>query len=241
MAKAMVAANWKMNGSFELLQAFAKETWQTAQAEVVFGLPSIFLHAAQKLGLENLAGEDVSAHESGAFTGETSAQMLKSTGCKYCIIGHSERRLYHHEKEALLLEKWQQLKKVGIKPIYCVGETEAEFSAGKTEEVLTRQLMPMLEAELVDAQTVLAYEPVWAIGTGKTATPEYAQKIHRIIREKMLNKYVNIPTQMRILYGGSVQAANAKLLISEPDIDGFLVGGASLKVDAFKKIIEAIE
>lgn len=237
MRKAVVAANWKMNGDIQLLNEFAPIQWGNDKVEAIFALPSILLPWA-KFG--QLAGQDVSAFASGAHTGEISATMLKNAGCSYVILGHSERRTDHHEDEALLIEKWKQAKAVGLKIIYCIGESLEEYEQNRTQEALLRQLNPILDTDLIDEETVIAYEPVWAIGTGKTATAEYAQKIHQEIRKIICKKSDTISARLRILYGGSVKADNAKELFSGEDIDGFLVGGASLKADSFKQIIEAI-
>ncbi|RKW19623.1 MAG: triosephosphate isomerase, partial [Cardiobacterium sp.] len=169
MRKPIAAANWKMNGDFALVEAFAKHAWPQGNVEKIFGLPAIYLAKAHEMGLAELAGEDVSAHASGAHTGEISATMLKEAGASYAIIGHSERRTDHGETETLLIEKWKQLKAQGLKVIYCIGESLQEYEAGQCDSALLRQLNPVLDAGLVDADTVIAYEPVWAIGTGKAA------------------------------------------------------------------------
>ena len=240
MRKPIVAANWKMNGDLTLIDAFAQGAPGEAGVQTIWGLPSIFLYRAHAAGLADLAGEDVSAHEKGAYTGEISARMLKEAGCTYCIIGHSERRTGHREDEALLEEKWRRLQAEGIFPIYCIGESEAAYDEGATEQAIDRQLAPMLDAALIDADSVIAYEPVWAIGSGKAASPDYAQQVQGMIREKIAKHCTTIADEVRILYGGSVRAENAGTLITKPDIDGFLVGGASLEVEAFVNIIEAI-
>ena len=241
MRKSIVAANWKMNGDAALVEAFANSGLKpNDKVQVIFGLPAIFLREASKAGITDLSAEDVSAHDKGAYTGETSASMLKEAGVKYCIIGHSERRTYHGEDEKILADKWLQLKSQGIIPIYCIGETEAEYDAGSTQAAIERQLFPMLDKALIDADTVIAYEPVWAIGTGKAATPEYAQNVHSAIRKILKEKSPVFADKVRILYGGSVKPENAGELIAKEDIDGFLVGGASLKVESFSQIVGAI-
>lgn len=241
MRKLMAAANWKMNGNAALVAAFSAHTWpQNEHIETVFGLPATLLAGAHAHGLAQIAGQDVSAHEAGAHTGEISAAMLKAAGCAYGIIGHSERRSDHGEDEALLIDKWRQLKVQGLGVIYCIGESLAAHDAGETVQTLRAQLMPVIEAGLLDAQSVIAYEPVWAIGTGKAATPEYAQNAHAEIRQIISEKYAKIAHSLRILYGGSVKADNASGLIAGDDIDGFLVGGASLDVRSFSGIIEAM-
>lgn len=240
MRKPIAAANWKMNGDRALIEAFAWAAPGKAGVETIWAVPGTLLHPAHAAGLTELAGEDVSAHENGAYTGEISARMLKEAGCTYCIIGHSERRTMHREDEVVLEEKWHRLKAEGIFPVYCIGESEAEYDEGATEPAIERQIAPMLEAGLIDGATVIAYEPVWAIGTGKAATPDYAQEVHRTIRARIARNCATIGEQVRILYGGSVKPENAGALIAKADIDGFLVGGASLEVEAFASIIEAI-
>ena len=241
MRKPIVAANWKMNGNSQLVADFAQTQLQSNVAEIIYGLPAILISQAKSLGLKNIAGEDVSANKNGAFTGEISAVMLKEQGAEFCIIGHSERRQYHGENEKLLAEKWARLNEENIAVIYCIGETEAEYDAGITKSVLERQLNPMLAAGLIDENTVIAYEPVWAIGTGKAATAEYAEKTHQEIREIISRQSADVASKIRILYGGSVKANNAEELANMENIDGFLVGGASLKINEFKQIIEAFK
>lgn len=237
MRKALIAANWKMNGDSNLIKEFAAHSWTFPQADTVFGLPATLLAKAQ---FAPLAGQDVSAHENGAHTGEISAAMLREAGATYVILGHSERRTDHGETESLLIEKWRQAKKQNLKVIYCIGESLAEYEEKKTSAALLRQLEPILAADLLTEADVIAYEPVWAIGTGKSATAAYAQEVHREIRGIIRGKYANIAQLLRIVYGGSVKPENAKDLFSGEDIDGFLVGGASLKADVFLQIIKAI-
>ncbi len=240
MRKPILAANWKMNGNIALVKRFAEYTWYHQSIEIIWGLPSLYLSIASELGLSQLAGQDVSAHESGAHTGEISAKMLKELGCQYVIIGHSERRTDFGEQESLLIQKWQQLKKQELNPIYCIGESLQEYNESTTDMAIARQLESVIAANLIDEHTVIAYEPVWAIGTGNTATPDYAQAVHAKIRHILSDKYANIAPLIRILYGGSVKANNAKDLYHKDDIDGFLVGGASLECEEFQGIIEAI-
>ena len=245
MRKPIAAANWKMNGDFALVEAFAKHAWPQGNVEKLRTLwyrriSPIYISKAHELGLEILAGEDVSAHASGAHTGEISAAMLKEAGARYAIIGHSERRTDHGENEALLIEKWKQLKAQGLKVIYCIGESLQEYDAGQCDAAVLRQMNPVLEAGLVDADTVIAYEPVWAIGTGKAATAAYAQEVHGKIRALLRDKAAGVADKVRILYGGSVKPDNAAELFVGEDIDGFLVGGASLQADTFDKIVGAM-
>lgn len=232
-------ANWKMNGDKQLLQQFANIFNQSIFAnQVVFALPSVFLADDLAKSLPNLAGQDVSCYQNGAYTGEISAQMLKEAGCQYCIVGHSERRKNHHENEIILLEKIKRLKEKGIIPIYCVGESLEDYEQNQTQKVLNKQLLPLMEQNLIDQSIIIAYEPVWAIGTGKPATAEYAQKIHQIIRELILVNCGSIANQIKIIYGGSVKSENAQNLANYADIDGFLVGGAGLDWIEFRKIAE---
>ena len=239
MRKPMVAANWKMNGDPALIDAFAAAKWPKEGVEVVIAPPAVWLAAAKQAGLPGVSAQDVSAHESGAHTGEISASMLKALDCAYAIIGHSERREAYGENEALLIEKWQQLKAQGVGVIYCIGESFAEYENGQRGEAIRRQIEPIAKAGLLDEKSVIAYEPVWAIGTGKAATPEYAQSAHEDIRKIISENCVRIADQIRVLYGGSVKPDNAKDLAGQKDIDGFLVGGASLDVQSFTKIVEA--
>ena len=186
-----------------------------------------------------LGAQDVSAHESGAYTGEVSVAMLKEFGVRYAIVGHSERRQYHGETDAAVAAKAQRALAGGITPIVCVGETLAEREAGKTEEVVKRQLAAVIHANgHCISEIVVAYEPVWAIGTGKTASPEQAQQVHAVLRAQ-LRAASDHADRIAILYGGSMNAANAAQLLAQPDIDGGLIGGASLKAPDFLTIIAA--
>ena len=187
----------------------------------------------------DLGSQDVSAHEQGAFTGEISCAMLKDFGARYAIVGHSERRQYHGETDAVVANKAQRALAAGITPIVCVGETLAEREAGKTEEVVKRQLAAVIHANgHCISEIVVAYEPVWAIGTGKTATPEQAQAVHAVLRAQ-LKAATEHSQRVQILYGGSMNAANAAELLAQPDIDGGLIGGAALKAADFLTIIAA--
>jgi triosephosphate isomerase len=186
-----------------------------------------------------LGAQDVSSQPSGAFTGEVSAVMLKDFGCRYAIVGHSERRQYHGETDALVAAKAQQALSQGITPIVCVGETLAERDAGRTTEVVKRQLAAVIQANgHCISEIVVAYEPVWAIGTGKTASPQDAQAVHAVLRAQLAAASANA-SRVKIIYGGSMNAANAAMLLAQPDIDGGLVGGASLKAVDFLSIVSA--
>ena len=187
----------------------------------------------------DLGAQDISAHEAGAFTGEVSGAMLKEFGVRYCIVGHSERRQYHAESDALVASKTQRALASGITPIVCVGETLADREAGKTEEVVKRQLAAVIhENGHCISEIVVAYEPVWAIGTGKTASPEQAQQVHAVLRAQ-LKAASSQAERIQIIYGGSMNAVNAAQLLAQPDIDGGLIGGAALKAADFLTIIDA--
>ena len=183
--------------------------------------------------------QDVSAHEQGAYTGEVSVAMLKEFGCRYAIVGHSERRQYHGETDEMVAAKAQRALAAGVTPIVCVGETLAQREAGETEAVVKRQLAAVIHAVAhCTSEIVVAYEPVWAIGTGQTATPEQAQQVHAVLRAQ-LAAATGQAERVRILYGGSMNAANAASLLAQPDIDGGLIGGASLKAADFLQIVAA--
>ena len=201
--------------------------WETAR---------VLKSSAIAVGAQSVCAEAV-----GAFTGEVSASMLKDIGCTYVIIGHSERRAIYREDDALVARKFLAVQSQGLIPILCVGETLEEREHGKTNSVVSRQLAAVLDVAGVGAlsKAVLAYEPVWAIGTGKTATPEQAQEVHAHIRGEVARSDANIAGGLRILYGGSVKAANAREIFAMPDVDGGLIGGASLKADEFLKICAA--
>jgi len=185
--------------------------------------------------------QDVSAHAAGAYTGEVSAAMLHDLGCRYVIVGHSERRAYHQESNALVAQKARQALDSGLIPIVCVGETLEQREAGQTSVVVGEQLQAVLDVLDVDAAAaiVLAYEPVWAIGTGKTATPQMAQEVHAVLRAQLAKKSAAAAERVQILYGGSMKPENAKELLAMPDIDGGLIGGAALKSADFLAIAAA--
>jgi len=243
--KKLIAGNWKMNGGLAaneaLLRALLTGVGQPS-ADVAVCAPAPYL--AQLQGL--LAGspidwgaQDMSAHEQGAYTGEVSAAMLKDFNCRYAIVGHSERRQYHGETDALVAAKAQRALAAGITPIVCVGETLVEREAEQTEAVVKRQLAAVIHAVAhCTSEIVVAYEPVWAIGTGKTAAPDQAQQVHAVLRAQLAAATAH-PERVRILYGGSMNAANAASLLAQPDIDGGLIGGASLKAPDFLQIVAA--
>lgn len=249
--KKLIAGNWKMNGSLAanaaLLDALAQGLVAApAACEVAVCVPAPYLAQVQAmrsaqagLAAVELGAQDVSAQASGAYTGEVSALMLKDFACRYAIVGHSERRQYHGETDALVADKAKAALAAGITPIVCVGETLAEREAGHTEEVVKRQLAAVIHTNgHCISEIVVAYEPVWAIGTGKTASPEEAQAVHAVLRAQ-LKAATDQFARVKILYGGSMNAANAATLLAQPDIDGGLIGGASLKAPDFLTIIAA--
>lgn len=250
MRKNIVAGNWKMNKTLQEGVALATELKNILadakpNCEVIIGTPFIHLATVAELvkgSCIKVSAENCADKESGAYTGEVSAAMVASTGAEYCIIGHSERRAYYHETYEILREKVQLALAHGLKPIFCIGEVKEEREAGKQNDVVKAQLegsLFNLSAEDF-GKIVLAYEPVWAIGTGLTATPEQAQEIHAYIRGLVAEKYGNeVAENCSILYGGSCKGSNAKGLFANPDIDGGLIGGASLKAADFKEIIDA--
>lgn len=250
MRKNIVAGNWKMNKTLQEGVALATELKNILadakpNCEVIIGTPFIHLATVAELvkgSCIKVSAENCADKESGAYTGEVSAAMVASTGAEYCIIGHSERRAYYHETYEILREKVQLALAHGLKPIFCIGEVKEEREAGKQNEVVKAQLEGSLFNLSADdfGKIVLAYEPVWAIGTGLTATPEQAQEIHAYIRGLVAEKYgKEVAENCSILYGGSCKGSNAKGLFANPDIDGGLIGGASLKAADFKEIIDA--
>ncbi len=248
MRKALVAGNWKMNGSLAanraLLGALNGAVQGSDAVAVAVCPPAVYLRdtVAQ---LENspiaVGGQDCSDEEAGAFTGEVAAGMLKEVGCEYVIVGHSERRARQHEDSAWVARKFTAAQAAGLVPILCVGEQLADRESGRTETVVSEQLDAVLDAAGVAAldRAVVAYEPVWAIGTGRTATPDQAAEVHAFIRSRVAGHDPAVAEGLRILYGGSMKADNAAGLLALPDIDGGLIGGASLDADAFVGIVNA--
>ena len=245
--KKLIAGNWKMNGSRvanEALVGALLAGLQKPACAVAICAPAVYL--AQLQGLLSgtplhLGAQDVSSHDAGAFTGEISASMLREFGVRFAIVGHSERRQYHGETDAAVAEKAKQALACGITPIVCVGETLAQREAGQTELVVKRQLAAVIHTNgHCISEIVVAYEPVWAIGTGKTASPEQAQQVHSVLRAQ-LKAASGHAEQIQILYGGSMNAANALQLLGQPDIDGGLIGGDSLKAADFLSIIAAAD
>ena len=250
MRKNIIAGNWKMNTTLPEGLALAKGLnealkGKTLKCDVVIGTP--FIHLASvvaaidttKIGV---AAQNCADKEKGAYTGEVSAAMVASTGAKYVILGHSERRQYYHETAEILKTKVNLALGNGLTPIFCIGEVLEEREAGKHFDVVDEQVKDSLFDLSVEdfGKLVIAYEPVWAIGTGKTATAEQAQEIHAHIRKTIAGKYGQaVADNCSILYGGSMNAENAKDLVAKPDVDGGLIGGASLSVDKFLPIVEA--
>jgi triosephosphate isomerase len=243
MKKKLIAGNWKMNGSLAanevLLKALLAGVGQPG-CQVAVCVPAVYLAQCQALlagSVIELGAQDVSAHESGAYTGEIAPAMLKEFGSRYVIVGHSERRQYHGETDELVASKAQRALSAGITPIVCVGETLAEREAGHTEELVKRQLAAVIHANgHCISEVVVAYEPVWAIGTGLSATAEQAQQVHAVLRAQLRAASPNAD-RIKLLYGGSMNAANARSLLAQADIDGGLIGGAALKAQDFLTII----
>ena len=245
MRKYLVAGNWKMNGStaanLELCDGIVSDLPTSDRVELLVCPPFPYLESTgRKLAGTSvrLGAQNVSEHASGAYTGEVSAGMLKDLCCEYVIVGHSERRAMMYESNEVVARKFSAAQREALTPILCVGETLEERTSGRMEEVVAVQLQAVLDEVGVDAfgAAVIAYEPVWAIGTGRTATPEQAQEVHRHIRNILAALDVDIADGVQILYGGSVKGDNASGLFSMPDIDGGLIGGASLKAAEFLAI-----
>ena len=243
----LIAGNWKMNGSLAKNQALVQALvvgFAQARCCMALCVPAPYLPQVQLLitgSRIDLGAQDVSEHAFGAYTGEVSAGMLQEFGVRYCLVGHSERRQYHGENDVVVALKAQRALAAGITPIVCVGETLAQREAGETELVVKRQLAAVIHTNgHCISEIVVAYEPVWAIGTGKTASPSEAQAVHSVLRAQ-LHAATAHADRVRILYGGSMNAANAAELFAQADIDGGLVGGASLKPDDFLSIIAAAQ
>jgi triosephosphate isomerase len=245
MRRRLVAGNWKMHGNRSaneaLLDAVLAGIGGFGEVECAVCVPYPYLaQAAERLRGTPLAwgAQNVSEHAQGAYTGEVSAAMLAEHGCRYVIVGHSERRQLYGETDAQVAAKFSAVQSAGMTPILCVGETLAERDAGKTESVVRRQLEAVLSlaAGRGLANAVLAYEPVWAIGTGRNATPEQARDVHAFLRSRVAAEDAGIARELRILYGGSVKAANAAALFAMPELDGGLIGGASLVAQEFLAI-----
>lgn len=245
MRQKLVVANWKMNGSAQFAESFAADfdaaSLSGGSMRAVVCPPSPYLRLSVHLFADSVVevgAQDVSAHSDGAFTGEMSAEMLTDAGATWAIVGHSERRAYHGETDALVVDKAEAAMSMGLTPICCVGETLEDREADSTQEIVGQQVNALVEAFGSNGtlkNLVVAYEPVWAIGTGKTATPDQAQEVHAFIRSLLGEAADNVS----VLYGGSVKPSNAKDLFDQPDIDGGLVGGASLVPQDFLQICQA--
>ena len=246
MRRKIVAGNWKLHGSRAFAAALVADIAASAPAgvELVVLPPLPYLgELAARFADAGLAfgAQDVSSHDKGAFTGEVSAAMLADVGARYTLVGHSERRQYHAESSELVARKFQAAQAAGLTPILCVGERLEEREAGRTEEVIAEQLCPVLElaGAAAFAAAVVAYEPVWAIGTGRTASPEQAQAVHAFIRSQVAAQDAKIADSLPLLYGGSVKPDNAASLFAQADVDGGLIGGASLAAADFLAIANA--
>jgi len=250
MRQPLVAGNWKMNGSIAsvhtLLEGIQAGVGDVSKCEVAVCPPFVYIPQVQASLTGSpivWGGQNLSTEQSGAFTGEVAASMLLDFGCAYVIVGHSERRSLYGEDDALVARKFSVARAAGLKPILCVGETLEEREQGVTEAVVARQVDAVIDLEGVAALAdgVIAYEPVWAIGTGKTATPEQAQEVHAFIRARIAGHDADVAQGLRILYGGSMKPGNAADLMAKADIDGGLIGGASLVADDFLGICKAAQ
>ncbi|PAJ75570.1 triose-phosphate isomerase [Pseudoalteromonas sp. NBT06-2] len=242
--KPIVAGNWKMNGSVELVSKMA-DTLKSASnnnIDVLIFPPFPLLSKVLEVGI-NAGSQTVSHEEPGAFTGEVDAKLVSEIGCKYTLVGHSERRSIYGESNDDVAAKFEKAQKYNLIPILCVGESEEQREQGITESVVSEQINAVINKLGVAAlvNSVIAYEPVWAIGTGKTASPEQAQKVHKFIRDEIAALDVVVSQNIALLYGGSVNDQNSELLFAQADIDGGLIGGASLKPDAFVNICNSAQ
>lgn len=249
MRRPLVAGNWKMNGDSEsttsLINGIADGRDDVTAAEVLVCPPYILIpRAADALNGRAdivLGAQDLDINQNGAFTGQISAAMLVDAGCEYVIVGHSERRAIYGESDQDVANKFKVAQDGGLIPVLCVGETLEERESGNTESVVARQIQAVIDLVGIDNfdNAVIAYEPVWAIGTGKTATPEMAQEVHKFIRDMLSALNTGVADNLRLLYGGSMNAGNAESLIGMADIDGGLIGGASLQAESFLAICKA--
>ncbi|MBF9001822.1 triose-phosphate isomerase [Vibrio nitrifigilis] len=250
MRRPVVMGNWKLNGSkamvTELLNGLNTEVAGVEGVDIVIAPPALYIDQAAGLVKEGgnkliLGAQNTDIHNSGAFTGDVSPEMLKDLGASHIIIGHSERREYHEESDEFVAKKFAFLKENGLTPVLCIGESEAQNEAGETEAVVSRQIDAVINHCGIEAfnGAIIAYEPIWAIGTGKAATAEDAQRVHAFIRAHIAKHSKDVAEQVIIQYGGSVKPENALAYFQNPDIDGALVGGASLKADSFAAIAKA--
>ncbi len=248
MRRPVVAGNWKMHGSQSANQSLLTELERRVKfdwpVDIVVCPPYVYLADVSRLlgdGPMWVGAQDACTESGGAFTGQISTSMLKDVGCRYVIVGHSERRRLYHEDDAIVARKFGAVLRSGLIPIVCVGETLEEHEAHLTESVVRRQLDAVIGLNGIESLggAIVAYEPVWAIGTGRTATPQQAQAVHAYLRGRIAAQNANMADLVRILYGGSVKSGNAEEIFSMPDVDGGLVGGASLSADEFIKICAA--
>jgi len=247
MRSSLIAGNWKMNGNLQSVVELVEgiKAGDAGKAELAIFPPAVFLMKVGGMLADSeiaLGAQNVCDQEAGAFTGEIAAAMLKECGCRYALVGHSERRALYLETDQLVAARFAAAVASGITPILCVGETLDEREQGITEDVVARQIDAVIDVCGIDgiAQAIIAYEPVWAIGTGKVATPDQAQEVHAAIRGKLAGLDAEVAEQVKILYGGSMNPSNAAELLSQNDIDGGLIGGASLKADDFLAIAQAV-
>jgi triosephosphate isomerase len=247
MRPGLIAGNWKMNGNLQsaidLVEGIL--AGDPGKARLAVCPPAVYLMKVGGMLAQSkvaLGAQNVCDRESGAFTGEVAASMLKECGCSYAIVGHSERRALYGESDELIAARFAMALQAGITPILCLGETLDEREDGVTEAVVARQLDAAINVSGIEgiAQSVIAYEPVWAIGTGKVASPEQAQAVHAFIRDRLAQLDSEVAQKVQILYGGSMNPANAAELLSQSDIDGGLIGGAALKADDFLAIAQAV-
>ncbi|HSW70788.1 MAG TPA: triose-phosphate isomerase [Gammaproteobacteria bacterium] len=247
MRKPLVAGNWKMNGLTSsvrtLVEALKQEQQRYSAVDIVVFPAAVHLSLVQELLKDttlSFGAQNLYVGENGAFTGEISGLMLSDLGCRYVLVGHSERRLLFGEDSALIAAKFQAALQARLQPVLCVGETLKQRERGETEKVIAEQLLTVVEKAGISAfrQALIAYEPVWAIGTGLSATPQEAQAVHLFLRQLLAEQEVDIAQTIRILYGGSLKADNASELFAMPDIDGGLVGGASLEAKSFLAICD---
>lgn len=248
MRQSLVMGNWKMNGSRSASLALANaivEGLKGGAQGIAICVPYVYLSDVQdaiKNTALKLGGQNVANQESGAYTGEISASMLKECGCQYALVGHSERRSYYGDTNEIVAARFCQAQKAGIVPVLCIGETLEERESNTTFAVIDKQLNAVINLATIDAfkNAVIAYEPVWAIGTGKTASDQQAQEVHQYIREQIALKSQTVADKIQILYGGSVKPNNAQAIFAMPDIDGGLIGGASLDAESFLTIYHSI-
>jgi triosephosphate isomerase len=246
MRATLIAGNWKMNGDLQSVISLVEgiKAGDAGNAELAVCPPAVYLMKVGGMLAESgiaLGAQNVCDREKGAFTGEISAHMLRECGCRYALVGHSERRALYGESDQLVAARFHMARKAGLQPVLCIGETLDERNSEVTEAVVARQLDAVIEVSGIEAfdQAVIAYEPVWAIGTGQVASPEQAQAVHAFIRQRLAGLNAETAQRVQILYGGSMNPTNASELLSQPDIDGGLIGGASLKAADFLAIAQA--